>query len=130
MDQNDDGGENVFSLPNPEELICAIDSYYSSHLAMRIQISHPHNGDKYSLGFLMVRYFSGPTRWMGANFHICPWEEAARLYLELREYKDLDLAPETLQEISEKHFHLYAVSSLNPKMEIRIFAGSGGLVTE
>jgi hypothetical protein len=121
---------NIFLLPNPDELICRIDEYHFNHQAMRLRIYHPQTDQKFLIRFLGVRNFSGTTKWIGANFQLCSWQETADLYKTIQEKNDVDIPADAVQEFTEKYFHLYKVASLNPETEIKVFAGSGRLVEE
>jgi hypothetical protein len=63
------GYVNIFPLDQSEKYTCSIDYYRISHKELRIAVSREGTSPFYLL-FVDVRYFSGPTSWQGANFHL------------------------------------------------------------
>lgn len=124
--QTENTKSNVFSFSNPDELECVVEDHNVSHSVMHIKIFDPMSRESRILEFQLVHYFSGPLSWTGANFQIRPWQECVELLRALNKMQHLnDMTLEMQREIGEKHFHLYTISAVNPKMEIRILAGSG-----
>lgn len=63
------GFNNIFPLDNPQEYSCAVFLYEIGHLGMYIRVSRKKEMPFY-LYFPLVRYFSGPTSWQGADFQL------------------------------------------------------------
>ena len=129
--QNENPKFNIFSLTTPNELHCVVENHTASHSVMHIKIFNPVSNESRRLEFQLVLYFSGPMSWTGADFQLRPWNECVQLLRTLNKLQHInDMSPEMQREVGEKHFHLYIISSVNPKTDITILAGSGCLLSE
>lgn len=124
-----DAQDNVFSLPNPNELGCVMKSYTINHAVLVLKIIDFNNHENRLLEFQSVQYFCGPVSWTSANFQIRPWHECVKLLIELNRIPSLAQMPQQMQqEMGEKNFKLYVVSAINPEMDIKILASSAAFV--
>lgn len=117
--------DNIFSFVNPDELECLVVEYTIGHRIVTLQVYDPNLRTTKRLVFLGVSYFSGPLNWPGANFKFMSWKETIQFFSELHDTSKLREAEEYIQKEASKHFKLYMVTAVKPKMETTIVARNG-----
>ena len=120
MSNNPEG--NVFRIVEPDNWICTIDSFSSTHNILSVELKNATNKSKrLYLRFRKVRYFTGWMNWIGANFGVGSDDECYQLLNKgIAEEHHLD---EEAYRFS--NLRLFQVHG-NDGKQIQIIANAGG----
>ena len=118
--------KDIYSISDPDGYVCSIGNLATNDVQSYLHIRiHPkgNRSEFFIISFDAVRYYSGPLRWIGANFSLAPYEECLTILLKLPGYEDFlkvtskinfDQLPATLR------YNLYLTGS--PGLEVKIIA--------
>lgn len=116
--------KDIFSIENPETLICRVGSYVTNDVHSLLAINISIKGEMqsmFAIQFVGVRYFSGPMIWVGATFQIAPYNEGVKLLRNMYGFEDYPLENEAdkLGLISgDDYYKLYVSSLSQSKVEV------------
>src|ERR1041385_4091282 len=79
MDYTSDRLKSILSeIPQPDKCPCCVVEYKLGLRSLKIEVYQPTVDKYFWLGFGNVRYFEGPTDWIGADFFMDTLDETAR----------------------------------------------------
>ena len=114
---------NIFSLDDPRQYNCMVESFVIGHAEMYIRVSHRTDNKYFRVWFVMVEYFSGPIRWESANFCLATSQDCLAL---LRDH--IPRLDSLNDDFLTDNFKLYKVPL--PKQDIEIIAAAAGISDE
>jgi len=117
--------DNIFGVNNPENYECHVKRYDSRLALLEVytrKLDQSSEEDIFlSFVFNAVDYFEGTMIWIGANFRVGSPEECVQIARKMPNRGDA--AERSILDF----YDLFVVET--PQLQIKILAGSGGLVT-
>lgn len=117
--------ENVFGLEDPDNWGCEIQVYSVGHKVM--QIGCRSIKTHIEIAFNSVEYFSGATKWNGANFRLHSREECIELLTKI--HPSIQESIQFFLENDMFFWKLYSIQTKEGNM-VQILSAKGHLVTE